>query len=199
MDTRERPVSARAPSGPWRQTRGSSPAGARSARRKPCRRAPRRSPPSSTTWPDAGGRPRCAATWPASTVSTASTAMTARSGARRCGARSRACDAAAQSAGNGWRSTIVRSFVCDGENRIGHAPLEAGVIHVLLEQRRVVLHQSNHHARECLVVFDAGVLLNGRNARRGLDPTGEGVCGRRSRGMGSSSTGLSRAALRAMP
>ena len=45
------------------------------------------------------------------------------------------------------------------EHRIGHPPLEALVVHELLEQLRIVLHHGAHDPLQRPVMLDAGVLL----------------------------------------
>ena len=47
------------------------------------------------------------------------------------------------------------------ENRVGHPPLESLVVHELLEQLGVVLHQGGHEPEQRLAVLDAGVLVVG--------------------------------------
>src|SRR5689334_21413110 len=58
-----------------------------------------------------------------------------------------------------WLKLKVGYLVRDSENRIRQPPPETLVVHELLEQLRVILQHGGHHARQCLVVLDAGVLL----------------------------------------
>lgn len=47
------------------------------------------------------------------------------------------------------------------EDRVGHPSLESVVVHELLEELRVILHQGQHGSLQGLVVLNSGILLVG--------------------------------------
>ncbi len=55
----------------------------------------------------------------------------------------------------------LRLFISEPKHGVGHPPFEPLVVRELLEQFRIVLEHCRHHARQRLVVLDAGVLLVG--------------------------------------
>ena len=53
----------------------------------------------------------------------------------------------------------VRSRAGQIEHRVGHPALESLVVHELLEQLGVVLHDARHHPQQRLAVLDPRVLV----------------------------------------